>query len=92
MQAIPTDLKNSGFPSAVFSRDGMRLLCSHWQGPIYVFKLENLVISPPAKSMRRYVNAKVVLLGEGAVGKTSLAYRLIEDKYVVKDRTHGMNV
>ena len=32
------------------------------------------------------------MLGEGAVGKTSLAYRLIEDKYVVKDRTHGMNV
>ena len=41
---------------------------------------------------RRYMNAKVVLLGEGTVGKTSLAYRLIEDKYVVKDRTHGMNV
>ena len=38
------------------------------------------------------MNAKVVLLGEGTVGKTSLAYRLIEDKYVVKDRTHGMNV
>ena len=32
------------------------------------------------------------MLGEGAVGKTSLAHRLIEDKYVVKDRTHGMNV
>ena len=41
---------------------------------------------------KRYVNAKVVLLGEGMVGKTSLAHRLIEDKYVVKDRTHGMNV
>lgn len=40
----------------------------------------------------RYTSAKVVLLGEGAVGKTSLAHRLIEDKYVVKDRTHGMNV
>ena len=26
------------------------------------------------------------------VGKTSLAHRLIEDEYVVKDRTHGMNV
>jgi GTPase SAR1 family protein len=34
----------------------------------------------------------VVLLGEGTVGKTSLAHRLIEDQYVVKDRTHGMNV
>jgi GTPase SAR1 family protein len=38
------------------------------------------------------VNAKVVLMGEGTIGKTSLAYRLVEDKYVVKDRTHGMNV
>jgi len=49
-------------------------------------------IAPPIESKRSYVNAKVVLLGEGAVGKTSLAYRLIEDKFVVKDRTHGMNV
>ena len=38
------------------------------------------------------MNAKVVLLGEGTVGKTSLAHRLIEDRYVVRDRTHGMNV
>lgn len=41
---------------------------------------------------RYYVAAKVVLIGEGAVGKTSLAHRLIEDRYVVRDRTHGMNV
>ncbi|MGH2396686.1 MAG: DUF4365 domain-containing protein [bacterium] len=38
------------------------------------------------------MNAKAVLIGEGAVGKTSLAHRLIDDKYVVRDRTHGMNV
>jgi GTPase SAR1 family protein len=38
------------------------------------------------------LNAKVVLLGEGTVGKTSLAHRLIEDRYVIRDRTHGMNV
>jgi GTPase SAR1 family protein len=44
------------------------------------------------EATRRYVNAKVVLLGEGTVGKTSLAHRLIDDKYVVRDRTHGMNV
>jgi WD40 repeat protein len=40
----------------------------------------------------RYCSAKVVLLGEGTVGKTSLAHRLIDDRYVVHDRTHGMNV
>ena len=45
-----------------------------------------------AKKVRYLVTAKVVLIGEGAVGKTSLAHRLIEDQYVVKDRTHGMNV
>lgn len=44
------------------------------------------------KETRRYVTAKVVLIGEGTVGKTSLAHRLIEDHYVVRDRTHGMNV
>ncbi len=38
------------------------------------------------------MNAKVVLIGEGTIGKTSLAYRLVEDRYVVRDRTHGMNV
>jgi GTPase SAR1 family protein len=38
------------------------------------------------------MNAKVVLIGEGTVGKTSLTHRLFEDRYVASDRTHGMNV
>jgi small GTP-binding protein len=59
---------------------------------IYFYRLTGVSAAPSAEPTRRYVNAKVVLLGEGTVGKTSLAYRLIEDKYVVKDRTHGMNV
>ena len=42
--------------------------------------------------LSKHVIAKVVLVGEGAVGKTSLAHRLIADRYVVSDRTHGMNV
>lgn len=41
---------------------------------------------------RRYVNAKVVLIGESTVGKTTLAHRLIEDRYVKTESTHGMNV
>ena len=45
----------------------------------------------PAKSVR-YSSAKVVLIGESTVGKTTLAYRLIEDRYVRTDSTHGMNV
>src|SRR5262249_4100175 len=48
--------------------------------------------APSVEAARRYLNAKVVLLGEGTVGKTSLGHRLVEDKYVIRDRTHGMNV
>jgi small GTP-binding protein len=44
------------------------------------------------ETTRRYVAAKVVLLGESAVGKTSLAYRLIGDRYAPTYSTHGMNI
>jgi GTPase SAR1 family protein len=57
-----------------------------------VYRLAGVFPEPAAEGTRRYVNAKVVLLGEGTVGKTSLAHRLIEDRYVVQDRTHGMKV
>jgi GTPase SAR1 family protein len=33
-----------------------------------------------------------VLVGESTVGKTTLAHRLIEDRYVKTESTHGMNV
>ena len=59
---------------------------------IHVYRLTGDRAAQPAEATRRYVNAKVVLIGEGTVGKTSLAHRLIEDRYVVRDRTHGMNV
>jgi WD40 repeat protein/DNA-directed RNA polymerase subunit RPC12/RpoP len=79
--------------SVAFSPDGQRLIVgTALNKTIYVYRLTGVSIKTSAKPMRRYMNAKVVLLGEGTVGKTSLAYRLIEDKYVVKDRTHGMNV
>ncbi len=78
--------------SVAFSPDGSRLLVGTVDGLIYVYHLTRVRSASTAEPTRRYVNAKVVLLGEGTVGKTSLAYRLIEDKYVVKDRTHGMNV
>jgi len=41
---------------------------------------------------QRYTNAKVVLVGESGVGKSGLAHRLIEDKFIPTDSTHGMNV
>ncbi|MGC8774488.1 MAG: DUF4365 domain-containing protein [Chlorobaculum sp.] len=78
--------------SVAFSPDGSFVLigtCEQW---VYVYRLTGLQPVAPSEAALRYVNAKVVLLGEGTVGKTSLAHRLIEDRYVVKDRTHGMNV
>jgi WD40 repeat protein/GTPase SAR1 family protein len=78
--------------SAAFSPDGSRLLVGTSHGAILVYRIAAIRAAPPVEPARRYVNAKVVLLGEGTVGKTSLAHRLVEDKYVVKDRTHGMNV
>lgn len=88
-------LKRDGNPSpttVAFSPNGSRLIVGTFVGTIFVYRLTGVRVAPFAEPTRRYMNAKVVLLGEGAVGKTSLAYRLIEDKYVVKDRTHGMNV
>lgn len=79
--------------SVAFSPDGSRLVVgTAVPNTIYAYRLTAVRAAPSAEPTRRYVNAKVVLLGEGTVGKTSLAHRLIEDKYVVKDRTHGMNV
>ena len=88
-------IKHEGarFPICVaFSPKGSRLVVGTATGTIYVYRLTDYRGAPLAESGHRYVNAKVVLLGEGVVGKTSLAYRLIDDEYVVKDRTHGMNV
>ena len=77
--------------SVAFAPDGARLLVGTALGSIYIYRI-SYSAAPPGETGRRYVNAKVVLIGEGAVGKTSLAHRLIEDKYVIRDRTHGMNV
>lgn len=78
--------------SVAFSPDGSRLVVGTVENTINVYRLTGIPAAQPAEPTRRYINAKVVLLGEGTVGKTSLAHRLIEDKYVVRDRTHGMNV
>ena len=81
------------FPiSVAFDASGTRLIAGDTRGVIHVYRLTSVHPSPTSEAARRYVNAKVVLLGEGTVGKTSLAHRLIEDQYVVRDRTHGMNV
>jgi len=78
--------------SVGFSPEGSRLVVGDAGNAISVYRLAGAHVAPPDEATRRYVNAKVVLIGEGTVGKTSLAHRLIEDRYVVQDRTHGMNV
>jgi len=74
-----------------FSPNGDHLVVGPTTNLLYVYRLSRYRPKPLAET-RRYTNAKVVLLGEGTVGKTSLAHRLIDDEYVVRDRTHGMNV
>ncbi|HVT12839.1 MAG TPA: TIR domain-containing protein [Fimbriimonadaceae bacterium] len=91
LQIIDTGLMR--FPiSVAFTPDGSRLVVGTAEGSILVYRLTGARPAPSAEATRSYVNAKVVLLGEGTVGKTSLAHRLIDDQYVVSDRTHGMNV
>lgn len=91
LQVIEHNMNNAPI-SATFSPDGSRLVVGTVGGTIFVYHLTGVRAAQPAEVTYRYVNAKVVLIGEGTVGKTSLAHRLIEDRYVVRDRTHGMNV
>lgn len=65
--------------SAAFTPDGLRLVVGTTDAAINVYRLTALRSAPSIEATRRYVNAKVVLLGEGTVGKTSLAHRLTEE-------------
>ena len=93
LQAIKCGIGSSP-TSIVLSPGGLRLVVGIAGLPtiVLVYGLTGVRNARPAETTRLYVNAKIVLMGEGAVGKTSLAHRLIEDRYVISDRTHGMNV
>ncbi|HSS47820.1 MAG TPA: TIR domain-containing protein, partial [Thermoanaerobaculia bacterium] len=92
LQVIKLEGFNQATISVAFDPKGSRLMSGTLGGEIHIYRLTGVRPAPSAEATRRYVNAKVVLIGEGSVGKTSLAHRLIEDRYVVRDRTHGMNV
>jgi WD40 repeat protein len=78
--------------SLAVTSDGKRLIGGCADGRVLLWDFARLLHAKPRQAAVRYVSAKVVLLGEGSVGKTSLAHRLVEDQYVAKERTHGMSV
>ena len=59
---------------------------------IWDLEIDTLLGAGPRGDFLRYTCAKVVLIGESTVGKTTLAHRLIDDRFVKTDSTHGMNV
>jgi len=79
--------------SVAFSPDGMRLVVGigDSNGLIHVYRLSDVRAAPP-EVIPRYMNAKAVLLGESGVGKSGLAHRLIEDKFIETRSSHGMQV
>lgn len=88
-------IKYDGHPSPIsvtFSPDGLRLLVGTAKATIYIYRLTGVRTTSPTASARRYTNAKVVLVGESGVGKSGLAHRLIEDRFVLTESTHGMQV
>jgi small GTP-binding protein len=80
---------------AGFNRDGSKLFLAGIEGIIYEFKAvydEEFHITQEICDAEIYTNAKVVLLGESMAGKTCLSHRILDDKFVVEESTHGMRV
>jgi GTPase SAR1 family protein len=77
---------------ASFSPDGHHLALGTTGGEIFIYRVSNVRPAAVVEPTRRYQNAKVVLVGDSGVGKSALAHRLIEDKFVQTHSTHGMQV
>ena len=82
------------FGAVAISQGGSRMVAGNDNGSVYVYHLANKSpVSPGVLvSNVRYTNAKVVLMGESGVGKSGLGHRLAEDRWVVTESTHGMQV
>jgi len=82
--------------SVAFSPDGKRLMVGNSVSgddySLYIYHLSDEESASPTEPGQRYSNAKVVLVGESGVGKSGLALRLIEDKFIKTYSTHGMRV
>ncbi len=77
--------------SVTFSPNSSRLFIGAASGNIYIYGLKVGGGTLEYEPARRYMNAKVVIVGESGVGKSALAHRLVEDKFVQTESTHGMN-
>ena len=77
--------------SVAFTPDGSLLFVGTADSSVVICSLLSFSTAPPEPD-RRYINAKVVLVGPSGVGKTALAHRLVEDTWVKTESTHGMNI
>jgi WD40 repeat protein len=78
--------------SLAFTPDGRRLIAGTTDQTIHLYRLTADRPAVPTEPSRRYVNAKVVLVGESGVGKSALAHRLLEDDFIPTASTHGMHI
>ncbi len=92
MQAMKIPFRGGAPISIAFRPDQPGFVVGTTLGSLLIYRLTGAQPDPAANINRRYVNAKVVLLGESGVGKSGLAHRLIEDEFVQTHSTHGMQV
>jgi small GTP-binding protein len=57
---------------------------------LWAIDIEALLQAPVPSTTVHAVSAKVVLVGEGRAGKSSLALRMAQDRYEEMEATHGM--
>ena len=77
-----------------FTNSGQQICSSARNGVVRIWSAseETDTVKNAIAENRLYTNAKIVLLGESGVGKSGLAHRLIDDKFVQTYSTHGMQV
>ena len=82
-----------GSPGAVsgvaISRDGLTVVSSSAK-TLMMWNLPEADTLIGEVGAARYINAKVVLVGDTGVGKTGLALRLCENRWEATESTHGM--